>query len=103
MEKNIKIVRLMSGEEILGDILEGKETIVVKNASRVVVMPNREDPQNPQIGLAPFCQWAEDKEFTINRAHVLCVLTPIKEFVNQYNRAFSNILVPDANLIMPGA
>jgi hypothetical protein len=100
---NIKIVRLASGEEILGDILEGKETIRVTNPARIVIMPNRADPNNPQIGLAPFCQWAEDKEITVGREHVLCVLTPVKEFQNQYNQAFSNILVPDSQLIIPGA
>ena len=97
---NIKIVRLLSGEEILGDIELENEYVIVKNPTRIVVVPGK-DPNNPQIGLMPFCQWAVDKEVSVNISMVVCILTPIADFVNQYNKTFSSILVPDTGLVLP--
>jgi len=36
-------------------------------------------------------------------SHVLCIMTPIKEFINQYNSMFGGLVLPTSNLITPGA
>jgi len=98
--ENLKIIRILGGEEIMAEVLErNKEVIRVKNPIRVVVMPNKADPKNPQVGLAPFGEFSEDKEFDLNAALVLVVMTPAKEFVNQYNSLFGGIVLPTQGII----
>lgn len=103
MASNIKIVKLINGEELLGEILPSTDTICkIRNPVRIVVMPNKLDPKTPNVGFAPWAEFSNDREFVIDKRHVLAIITPIKEFVNQYNSMFSGLVVPTSNLILPG-
>ena len=98
-----KILKLITGEEILAEmVLDGPNTVNIKNPVRIIVMPNKIDPKTPNIGFAPWADFSEDKTFTLDKSHVLCIMEPIKEFVNQYNSMFGGLVVPTSNLIMPG-
>lgn len=99
---NLQIIRLVNGQEIITEVLEEDDTgIKVKNPVSIVVMPNKNDPQNPHIGLAPWAQFSEDKSFVINKATVITTMKPIKEFINQYNSMFGGIVLPPSNLVLP--
>lgn len=99
---NVKIVKLLSGEELLTEILPSSETVCkMKNPVRVVVMPNKIDPKTPNIGFAPWGEFSDDKEFIVDKSHVVVIMTPIKQFVDQYNSMFSKIVAPQSGLILP--
>lgn len=101
---NIKLVKLVTGEEVLTDlVIVNDNTIIMKNATRIVVMPNKVDPQQPNVGLAPWAQFSDDKEITIDRSHVIAIMEPIKEFKTQYQAAFSGLAIPQSKLIIPGS
>ena len=100
---NIKIIKLLSGEEILAKILPSSENVIaMENPVRIVVMPNRLDPNKPNVGLAPWAEFSDDKEFVIDKSHVIAIMTPIKQFVDQYNSLFSKIVQAQSGLILPG-
>jgi hypothetical protein len=100
--ENLKIIRFLNGEEVMAEVTsDSGNVITIKNALRIVVVPTA-DPKAPSVGLAPFMQFSEDKELTINKNCVITTGTPIKEFVNQYNSVFGGIVVPDNKLILPG-
>lgn len=106
MAANVKIIRLITGEELLAEVTISSPiptSITMKNPVRIVVMPNKIDPKTPNIGFAPWAEFSEDKTFDIDKAHILAIISPIKEFVNQYNTMFGGLVVPSSNLIMPGA
>lgn len=101
MAMNIKVFRLL-GEEMVAELVSENETsYTVKNAVRIVVMPSKTDPNNPSVGLAPFLQFSEDKELTINKCHVLTTATPIADFINHYNSVFGGIQIPTSKIITP--
>jgi hypothetical protein len=100
MATNLKILRFLN-EEIMGEIVtESKDTVTVKNPVRIVVMPNKEDPKNPSVGFAPYCEWTEDKDFTLSKNFLVFTAEPLKVFINQYNQQFGGIIVPDTKIIM---
>lgn len=100
--ENLMVLRLSTGEEIMGEVLVHDDKIYqIKNPVRVVVMPSKADPSNPSVGFAPFMQWTDDKELTLNANHVIVTATPITEFVNQYNGMFGGIVVPKSGIITP--
>lgn len=100
---SVKLIKLITGEELLAEIMPSGEMICkMKNPVRVIVMPNKIDPKTPNIGFAPWAEFSDEKEFLVDKSHVLCIMTPIKEFVNQYNSMFGGLVVPTSNLIMPG-
>ena len=98
---NIKIVRLSTGEEIIGEVMADTKTdLTLKNPVRILVIPTA-DQKNPKVGFGPFTQWTEDKELTLNKNCVTTVATPVADFVNQYNSVFGGIVVPNSKLITP--
>jgi hypothetical protein len=106
MATNIKILKLVTGEELLGEVTQAAPiptAVSIKNPVRIIVMPNKVDPKTPNVGFAPWAEFSDQKTFTIDKSHVLCIIDPIKEFVNQYNTMFGGLVVPTSNLIMPGA
>jgi hypothetical protein len=102
---NIKLIKLLTGEDILAEVIEtGDELstdITVKNAVRVVMIPSRVDPEKPQIGLAPWAQFSDDKQVTLDKFHIVAIMTPIKEILTHYNSIFGGIVVPQSSLILP--
>ena len=106
MAANIKIIKLITGEELLAEVTISSpipNSITMKNPVRIVVMPNKLDPKTPNVGFAPWAEFSEDKSFELDKAHILAIINPIKEFVNQYNTMFGGLVVPSSNLIIPGA
>ena len=104
MAANVKILKLITGEELLGEILPGGPSVCeIKNPVRIVVLPNKMDPKTPNVGFAPWAEFSDQKTFIIDKSHVLCIIEPIKEFVNQYNSMFGGLVLPTSNLIKPGA
>jgi hypothetical protein len=100
---DIKLVRLLTGEEVLGEFVEqDANSITLKNLVRVVIMPNKAAPEQPGVAFAPFSHWTKDKLLKLNTASILTIMEPITEFVNQYNATFGGIVVPDSKLIIPG-
>ena len=106
MAANIKIIKLITGEELLAEVTISSPiptSITMKNPVRIVVMPNKLDPKTPNVGFAPWAEFSEDKTFDLDKAHILAIINPIKDFVNQYNTMFGGLVVPSSNLIIPGA
>lgn len=104
MGQNIKFIKLLNGQELLAEILsEDNFKVKIKNPVAVVVIPSRADPKTPSVGFAPWAEFSEDKEISLNSAHVLAIMTPVKEFLTQYNAMFAGIVMPTNKLILPGA
>lgn len=100
---SVKIIKLITGEELLAEIMPSSESICkIKNPVRIIVMPNKIDPKTPNIGFAPWAEFSDEKEFVLDKSHVLATMTPINEFANQYNSMFGGLVVPKSNLIIPG-
>lgn len=101
MATNIKLIRFL-GEEVLAEVVSETETsMTIKNAVRIVIIPDQIKTNNPQVGLVPFLQFSDDKEFTINKNLVITVATPLTDFVNQYNSVFGGIQLATSKIITP--
>ena len=101
--ENLRILRLSTGEEIMAEVLVHDDKVIrVKNPVRIIMVPSKADPQSPSVGFAPFIQWTDDKALTLNVNHVITSVTPLAEFVNQYNGMFGGLVVPPkSGLITP--
>ena len=89
---NIKIIRLVSNEELIGDWNEKTKTVT----NPVVMIPVAKD----QLGFQPWIPYAEEEEVPLKEEHIVVVLTPDKKLQNEYNRVYgSGLIVPDENLI----
>ena len=84
---NVKIVKLVSGEELIGEFDEVKYTI----DNPVVMIP----VNNEKIAFSPWMPYADDKKFTLKEEQVIIIANPSKTISNEYSRAFgSGLVVP---------
>lgn len=98
----VAIVRLTSGEEILTEVISKDETTIkIKNPVRILVIPSKNDPETPQIALAPWLQFAAKKEFDLPRSFAPFDYVPVTEFINQYKQIHGGIITPPQRLILP--
>jgi hypothetical protein len=101
MATNLKLIRLISAEELMAEVLQESEThITIKNPVRVMIVPSKTDPKTPTVGFAPWMDFSEQKEFTIHKAHVIVTSEPVQDFINNYNSMFGGIIVPSSKLIV---
>ncbi len=102
---NIKLLKLL-GEDLIAEVLEYQTSLSVshvkiKNPLRVVVMPSAAG-QSPNVGFAPWSPFSKETEFKLDMAHVVAIMEPIDEFVQQYKMSVSPIVTPpQGRLILP--
>lgn len=106
MAMNVKLIRLISGEELIAEVIfdcDITKKLVIKNPLRVMIIQGKSTSQNPTVGFAPWAEFSDDKKFELDKMFVLCIMNPVKEFVNQYNQAFGGIIAPKTSgIILPG-
>jgi hypothetical protein len=106
MAMNVKLIRLLTGEELIAEMIADNDDdnlVVIKNPLRIIVIPAKSTPQNPTVGFAPWMEFSEDKTFELDKSHILCIMNPMREFLNQYNSAFGGIIAPTtSSIILPG-
>lgn len=95
---NIIIVRLKSGEEILGDVNLNfdDEHILITNPTQVMSGPN---PQTGQIDvhMAPLLGLAAKKEVKIKKDYVAFDYEPVEDIIAKFNQLFGSGLVLPKN------
>ena len=86
---DVKLIRIVTGEEIIAEVVsEDENTITVKNG--LVVLPNATG-----VGFAP---WAtvidqENPEITLSKRHVVYIVPVQEDVAKRYNEMFGSKLV----------
>jgi len=93
---NVKIFRLVSGEELIGKWEnDNDDSIDVENPAVIVLNPSQ---QGVQMGLMPFMAYAQDKIINFKKSHIVATCAVETPLLNEYNRIFgSGIEIANAN------
>ncbi len=90
----MKLVRLSSGEEIIGKVTETENDVTIKDGYTLI--PAGEG----KIGFMPFMAYTKaDKGVTIDRKFVVFMVEPIEDLVKQIRQTDSGIVIPDNKVI----
>jgi hypothetical protein len=94
---DVKLLRIVTGEEVIAELLsETEDTITVQNG--LVVLPT-----NNGVGFAP---WAtviskESPEITVSKTHVVYVAEVQEDVCKKYNEMFgSKLITPDSKKLV---
>lgn len=93
---NVKLLRIITGEEVLAEVLsEDEKTVTVQNG--LVVLPNANG-----VGFAP---WAtviskENKEITLSREHLVYVVDCDDSVQDKYESIFGTIVKPETKKLI---
>ena len=90
---NIKVLRLVTAEELIGEWDQEKSSII----NPVVMVPVAKD----KIGFQPWITLSNDDEISLKDQLIMAIFSPDIKFQNEYNRVFgSGLIVPeDDNII----
>ncbi len=89
----MKLVRLTSQEEVIGEVTESENSITISNGFNLV------STEPGKMAFIPFMAYAKEKEFTIDKRHVLMICDPVDELAEQVRTMTSGIVVPDKKVI----
>ncbi len=90
----MKLVRLSSGEEIIGKVRESENSIVIENGYSLI--PAGEG----KIGFMPFMAYTKAKDgILIDRKFVVFIVEPVDELVDQVRQMDTGITVPSGKIV----
>ena len=90
---NIKILRLITAEELIGEWNPETNTIL----NPVVMVPMSKE----KVGFQPWIPLSEDDEIVMKPEHIMTVVTPDNKLQNEYNRVFgSGLIMPEESEII---
>ena len=91
----MKLIRLSSGEEVVGTVVENEDSITITEGYSLI--PAGEG----KIGFMPFMAYTKaDKGVTINNRFVMFVVDPVDQLITQVRSMNSDIIAPPAKKII---
>ena len=89
---NIKVIKLITSEELIGEWNQENNSIT----NPVVMIPVSKD----QVGFQPWVPLAKEEEIILKEEHIMVVLTPDTKLQNEYNRVYgSGLVLPNEELV----
>ena len=94
---NVKLIGLLSGEQLLADVVsENGAGLGIK--SPAVLLPAGQG----RIALVPWLPYAESENMTLRGGCVSYIIPPKTELLNEYNSLFgSGLVIPPKELSTP--
>lgn len=94
MEKTMKLVRLSSGEEVIGTVTETENLITITDGYTLI--PAGEG----RIGMMPFMAYTKaNKGVTIDKRFVMFIVEPADDLQDQVRSMSSGIVTPNKKIV----
>ena len=102
---NVLVLKLITNEEVLGEIESQSETeFVLINPVGVAIVRGKDG--QPNVGFSPFPLHAEQKTgatIAFAKKHVVYSYVPAEDFIKNYNQIFgTGLIVPPTPKIITG-
>lgn len=90
----IKLVRLITGDDIICDVERNGDTLVLNKPHRMLLTKE---------GLAsmPLCPFSSDEVYEVDARNVLFVSEPDADIRNSYATQTGSIVLPKSNILKP--
>ena len=89
----IRILKLVTGEEIIGDITESHGEVTIKKPCYIQIVPSRANPEQPAMALMPYAAYTKDHKVIVDIGNIVWVEEPMTDLYNNYNSMFGSGLV----------
>ena len=92
MQKNIKIVRIITGEDIIGDFSQGNGEVVVKKPYIIYPTSAPKPGEAIKFGMFTYIPYAETEEIKFKDDKIITVVEPKQDLLASYEQSVSKIL-----------
>lgn len=97
---NIKLLRLVTGEDVLTELVEGTDSFTFKNPLIVYIRPS--ETGIPSVGMSQWVPYAAAKEFVIAQDKVVFVTDPAEDIRKQYDQVYGAGIVIASSMPLNG-
>jgi hypothetical protein len=99
-ESDVKVVRFISGQELIAEVVKQLDgSMVLKNP---LVLQVGFEGQDLKAGMFPFAPLAKTEDFPFTKEfvdqNILTVYTPVDDLIERYRQAHSDIVLPQSKL-----
>lgn len=88
---DVKLIRMSTGEDLIAEVVDTTNYLKVKNPCIVLIQPTETSRAN--INITHWVPYAADKEFEISFDHVIFMIDPADDLLNNYKAAFSPLIL----------
>jgi hypothetical protein len=95
----LRILKLISGEEIVGDLAdESSESVTIQNPCSLGIMQSQ---TGPRLNMMPMLLFSEQKRVQLQKTHIVYIVSVAQEIQNKYNEIYgSGIILPKPSAII---
>lgn len=90
----IKIVRLITGDDVIADVSKKGDSVTLKQPHRLVLTQDG-------LGSIPLCPFAKNSEYEISLHNVLFEAEPEPQIRDSYASQVGAIVVPSQGIVTP--
>ena len=96
---DVKILRMVTGEDVIAKISKDSVGNYTLNKSFVII-PRQSAPGKPiQLMMTPYVPYADEDTITVSANKVVTSVKPKSDILNSYQQNTSSILTPSSELI----
>lgn len=96
---DIKIFKIITGEEVISEVAEVKDThFILKNPSELVL---QQTDDGVSVGLVKFMPYASKNVVGLYVTSIVAEAIPDDNMIKEYKRVFGLIATPDTGIILP--
>lgn len=92
---NIKLLRLVTGEDVLAEFQDQGDTVQLTNPLIVYIRPT--ETGVPQVGMSQWVPYSASKVFVVEKTKVVFITEPAEDIRGNYDKVFG------AGLILPSS
>lgn len=90
---NIKLMRLSTGEDLIGDLKNLDEGGALIENPCIVYLSQNPNGGPANLGMTRWMPYADNKEFLLERQFIVTVADPVEELAKQYDGVFGTGLI----------
>lgn len=92
-EVKIVIIKIVSGQEVLGKLVSESDDYIVVN-SPVTIQPTRDAKGDITVGILPFSWGGVANSVILSKQNILCILDAEDKLALQYSAGLAGLTVP---------
>jgi|TARA_E500000178_G_scaffold342746_1_gene388410 hypothetical protein len=89
----MKLVRLSSGEEVIGNVIERDDEIEISDGYMLM------SPEPGKIGFMPFMAYCKSDSYVVNKRFVMFLADPVDDLVQQIRTMKSGLVTPTKGIV----
>ena len=88
----VKLIRMSTGEDLIAEIVDKTTHLSIKNPCLVLIRPT--ESGTASVNITHWVPYSAEKDFELNFDHVIFMIEPAEDLLQNYKAAFSTLIVP---------